>query len=74
VPVMVMVTMRQPDGKNHVMTSEPIEMEPCSDPDEELMRNAEKILRVGESYIRQAPRQWGMTLPVWPAALGMIPG
>ncbi len=73
VPVLAIVTIRQPDGKNRIYVSDLIEMETHSDPDVERVRNAEKVLEVGEEFIRQAPRQWGMTLPVWPEALDQMP-
>jgi phosphatidylinositol dimannoside acyltransferase len=73
VPVMVMVTIHLPDGKNHLFTSDPIVMEPNLDTDAELLLNAEKVLAVGEGYIRQAPNQWSISLPVWPEVLERIP-
>jgi lauroyl/myristoyl acyltransferase len=74
VPVMIIVTIWKPDGKNDVFTSDLIEMESHPDPNIEMLRNAEKLLRIGEEFIRQAPRQWGMALPVWPEALDQMPG
>jgi KDO2-lipid IV(A) lauroyltransferase len=74
VPVMVMATIWKPDGKNDVFTSDLIEMESHPDSDVEMLRNAEKVLSIGEGFIRQAPRQWAMTLPVWPEALDQMPG
>jgi KDO2-lipid IV(A) lauroyltransferase len=73
VPVMVMVTFRQPDGKNYIFTSDPIEMESHPDADTEILHNAEKVLRIGEDFIRQAPNQWSITLPVWPEVLDQTP-
>jgi phosphatidylinositol dimannoside acyltransferase len=73
VPVMVMVTIRLPDGKNHIITSDPIEMESRPDADSELLYNAEKILRIGEDFIQQAPSQWSISLPVWPEVLEQMP-
>jgi lauroyl/myristoyl acyltransferase len=71
---MIIVTIWKPDGKNDVFTSDLIEMESHPDPNIEMLRNAEKLLRIGEEFIRQAPRQWGMALPVWPEALDQMPG
>jgi lauroyl/myristoyl acyltransferase len=70
---MVMVTIRQPDGKNHIFTSDPIEMESHPDTDTEMLRNAEKVLSIGEDFIRQAPNQWAVPLPVWPEVLDQTP-
>jgi lauroyl/myristoyl acyltransferase len=39
----------------------------------EGVRNAEKILKIAEEFIRLAPQQWSMTLPVWPEALDQVP-
>ena len=73
VPVMIIVTIWKPGGKNYVFTSDLIEMESHPDQNTEILRNAGKVLSVGEEFIRQAPRQWGMTLPVWPEALDQMP-
>jgi phosphatidylinositol dimannoside acyltransferase len=73
VPVMVMVTIRLPDGKNHIYTSDPVEMESHPDADTELLYNAGKVLRISEDFIRQAPSQWSISLPVWPEALNQMP-
>ena len=73
VPVMVMVTNLQADGKYHVLTSEPIEMESHPDRNAEALQNAEKVLSVAEGFIRQAPQQWSISLPVWPETLDLVP-
>jgi lauroyl/myristoyl acyltransferase len=73
VPVMVMVTIQQPDGKYHVMTSEPIQMDPHPDREVEALQNAEKVLSVAARYIRKAPQQWSVSLPVWPDAMYLVP-
>jgi phosphatidylinositol dimannoside acyltransferase len=73
VPVMIMLTTRQPDGKYHVLTSDPIEMDPHKDRTTEEVQNAEKVLGMAERFIRQAPQQWSISLPVWPEALNLAP-
>ena len=73
VPVMVMVTIKQSDGKNYVMTSEPIEMDSHPDRDVEALQNAEKVLSVAAGFIRQTPQQWSISLPVWPETLELVP-
>jgi len=73
VPVLVMVTIRFPDGKNHIFTSNLIEMESHLDADTEILLNAEKVLSIGEDFVRQAPNQWSITLPVWPEVLDQTP-
>lgn len=74
VPVILMVTIQRPDGKYHVMSSEPIEMEPDPDHNREILRNAENVLKQAEALIRLAPGQWNVPLPVWPALLDITPG
>jgi KDO2-lipid IV(A) lauroyltransferase len=66
VPIMVVAILRRPDGKYHVSTSKPIEMDSYDYTDDNALRNAEKVLAVAEGFIRQAPEQWSETLPVWP--------
>jgi KDO2-lipid IV(A) lauroyltransferase len=73
VPMIVMATILQPDGKIHLFTSDPIEMESHLDADTEMLRNAEKVLRISEDFIRQAPNQWSVSLPVWPEVLDQTP-
>ena len=73
VPVMVMTTIRFPDGKNHIFTSDPIEMESHPDAVTGMLRNAEKVLSISEGFIRRVPNQWSISLPVWPEALDQAP-
>jgi lauroyl/myristoyl acyltransferase len=63
----------QADGKYHVLTSDPIEMQAHPDREREIIQNAEAVLSVAEGFIRMAPEQWTMTLPVWPEALAQVP-
>jgi len=73
VPVMIVAARLGMDGRYHVTTSEPIEME--SDPDHEkgVVRNAERVLKEAEKFILQAPEQWSMSLPVWPDLMDNVP-
>jgi predicted LPLAT superfamily acyltransferase len=73
VPVMIIVTNLQPDGKYHMLTSDLIEMDPHRDRATEEIQNAEKVLSIAERFIRQAPQQWSISLPVWPEALDLVP-
>jgi lauroyl/myristoyl acyltransferase len=73
VPVMIIVTNLQPDGKYHMLTSDLIEMDPHRDRATEEIQNAEKVLGIAERFIRQAPQQWSIALPVWPEALDLVP-
>jgi phosphatidylinositol dimannoside acyltransferase len=74
VPLVIAVTQLHDDGKYHVFASDPLEMEPHPDPEVALLRNAEHVLRVAEGFIRQAPRQWSVPLPVWPQLMDLVPG
>jgi lauroyl/myristoyl acyltransferase len=73
VPVMIMVTNFQADGKYHVLTSDLIEMDPHPDREQEMLQNAEKVLCVAEKFIRQVPEQWSVSLPVWPEIMKQVP-
>lgn len=73
VPVMLMAAYLLEDGKYHILTSEPIEMETNPDHRVETLQNAEKVLNIAEGFIRQAPEQWTVSLPVWPEALDQVP-
>jgi len=74
VPVMLMATTRQADGKYHILTSDLIEMDPYPDRETGRIRNAEKVLHLAENFIRQVPQQWSISLPVWPETLDLTPG
>jgi KDO2-lipid IV(A) lauroyltransferase len=73
VPVIVVATMIQEDGTYHFVVSEPIEMQPDPDRHQEIIQNGERVLRVAEGFIRQAPRQWAMFYSVWPETLHQAP-
>ena len=72
VPVAITATYLQPDGKYHVFASEPIEMDFCSDASEATLHNTEKILAIAEEFIRRAPAQWSVPLPVWSESLNLV--
>ena len=73
VPVKVLATHRLPDGKHIIQASDPIALEPHPDRETEALQNAERVLRVAEGYIRKAPAQWSVSLPVWPDLPVRIP-
>jgi phosphatidylinositol dimannoside acyltransferase len=73
VPVMVTASRREADNTYTIFASPPIEMDPYSDRTAALLRNAEKVLAVAENFIRQQPRQWVITLPVWPETVNQVP-
>lgn len=73
VPVILAATIKQSDEKYHLFFSEPIEMQPHPDRHQEIVLNAENVLRVAEDFIRHYPTQWAMTFPVWPEAMDQVP-
>jgi KDO2-lipid IV(A) lauroyltransferase len=72
VPIVITAAYLQQDGKYHVSASDLIDMDPCPNPEETILRNAEKVLAVAETFIRRAPQQWSVPLPVWPQRAGLI--
>jgi KDO2-lipid IV(A) lauroyltransferase len=73
VPIVIAVTNLRQDGKYHVFASDFIEMDSQSDPAVEMLRNAEKVLSIAEEFIRRAPQQWSVPLPVWPEVMDRVP-
>jgi KDO2-lipid IV(A) lauroyltransferase len=65
VPVVVMAAIRRKDGTYQVLSSDYLELQPHTNRQAELVQNAEKVLRVAEGFIRQAPQQWAIVQPVW---------
>jgi phosphatidylinositol dimannoside acyltransferase len=73
VPVVLMAVIRQNDGKYRLLSSEPMEMEPSDDHEQGILHNAERILQQAEGFIRLAPQQWNVALPVWPELMKRVP-
>ena len=73
VPVVVMAAFRQEDGTYKVLNSELMEMEQNQDLDPAILQNAEKVLEQAEHFIRLAPQQWNVPLPVWPELMSKVP-
>ena len=71
--IVVLACLRNLQGKYELSCSDPIYMEPYEDAQDEIERNAEKVLAEGEKMIGQNPSQWAMTYPVWPEALDEMP-
>jgi len=74
VPVVVVVSRLEQDGKYHLYASAPIEMDSYPNRLGELLINTEKVLAVAEGFIHQAPQQWLIPLPVWPDIMDIVPG
>lgn len=73
VPVVIAATNLQQDEKYHVFASDFIEIDSHPNPGVEMLRNAEKVLSIAEEFIRQAPQQWSVPLPVWPEVMDLVP-
>jgi lauroyl/myristoyl acyltransferase len=73
VPIVVAVTVLQEDGKYHVFASECIEMDAHPHAETARLRNAERVLSTAEEFIRRAPQQWSVPLPVWPQVMNLVP-
>jgi KDO2-lipid IV(A) lauroyltransferase len=73
VPVIIAVNHLEPDGKYHVLTSDLIEMDHHPNHELETLENGEKVLGMAEEFIRRAPQQWSVPLPVWPEIMDLVP-
>lgn len=71
--VVVLACIGLPEENYHVECSDLIYLEPDDDPVREIEKNAEKVLREAEVFIKQYPTQWAMFYPVWPFALEEMP-
>ncbi len=72
VPLAVVAATLEHDGQYHVRTSDLIEFHDGHGGDDQMLRNAETVLRVAEGFIRRAPQQWSMPLPVWPCTIDPV--
>ncbi len=73
VPVVLMAVIRQKDGRYDLLSSDLMEMDPYPDHDTAILKNAEKILQQAENFIRLAPQQWNVPLPIWPDLVEGVP-
>ena len=73
VPVRIIITRLHSDGKCRVVASDLIEMDTHFYDEANALRNAEMVLYIAESFIRQAPEQWSVSLPVWPEIFDQVP-
>jgi len=71
--VVVIACIGLPEENYRVECSDLIYMKPDDDPVKEIEKNAEKVLREAEKFIRAYPSQWAMFYPVWPFALEEMP-
>ena len=73
VPVIVVACIGKDDGSYYADASDPIYLSHYEDPIQEMERNAEKVLKQAEIFIRAHPNQWSMFYPVWTWALKEMP-
>jgi lauroyl/myristoyl acyltransferase len=69
--IYVVAAIKQASGIYDIQVSESIKMQTSADHDEEIKMNAERVLKVAEEMICQAPEQWSMFYPVWPEISAM---
>lgn len=67
-----MPVIQQSDGKYYVFLSAQMEIQHHLDQEKEILHNAERVLKEAEKFIRMAPQQWNVPLPIWPELLGKI--
>jgi len=73
VPVRVVSTRMEEDGRYHVTLSERIPMQRTGQRKDDIRENAQRVLFVVERYIREHPLQWLMFYPVWPHLMEKVP-
>jgi lauroyl/myristoyl acyltransferase len=62
------------DRTHLIDVSEEVVMERHADAEQELVRNAEKVLAEAEKFIRRDPLHWMMFFPVWPGEMDGLEG
>lgn len=71
--MMIIACIGTPQENYILECSDLIYLQPMKDPVQEIEKNAEKVLKAAEPFIRDHPEQWAMTYPVWPFALDQMP-
>lgn len=73
VPVIPAAVVMEPAGQYRLTVGEPIAMGREGETVACIRQNAEAVLAVIGSFIRQAPQQWLMYYPVWPESVDACP-
>jgi len=60
------------DGMFYYDCTPPIAFEEYENLTDDIVLNAEKVLRAAEKFIQASPEQWAMFYPIWPEALEQI--
>jgi lauroyl/myristoyl acyltransferase len=71
-PVYVIGVAQDETKRYRLWVHGPVAMQRCSDSEEEIILNAEVLLKSVEENIRQYPVQWNMTYPVWPQVMNEV--
>ncbi len=71
--MLVIACIGTPEEDYLLECSDLIHLQPFEDPVQEIEKNAEKVLKAAEPFIRAHPEQWAMSYPVWPFALNQMP-
>ena len=71
--ILIIACVGTPEENYTLECSDLIYLKPDDDPLREIERNAEKVLKAAEPFIRKHPEQWAMTYTVWPFALNKMP-
>ncbi|MDA3936397.1 MAG: lysophospholipid acyltransferase family protein [Actinomycetota bacterium] len=71
VPVVLLCVLCADDGVYEVHASPPIEMVFTGGDD--VVENAERVMRIAEDFLRRAPHQWAMPHVIWPDAVDELP-
>lgn len=66
VPIIVVTAYMLPDGRYGFDNSQPIHLQHYQNKIDNILRNAEMVLKEIEHFIKRNPEQWLMYYPVWP--------
>ena len=66
VPIIVVAAFMHPDGSYGLRLSKPIMLEKFENKLDDIILNAERVLKKIEDFILLSPEQWLMYYPVWP--------
>ena len=64
-PVFLGFSIRQPDGRSHVILEPPLTFERTGNMQNDIQAGVQKMANIMERYIRQYPDQWLMFQKIW---------
>ena len=71
--MLVITCVGTPEEDYILECSDLIYLRSFKDPVQEIEKNAEKVLKAAEPFIRAHPEQWAMNYPLWSFALDQMP-